>query len=186
MKLRSHRLYMALVLLGIAAASVFDPRGRLFYSRRRPTQAGRALNALWARAYGSGLLPHRLVSLETAGRRTGQPRLNSLVMADYDGDRYLVSMFGERSDWVRNLRASGGTAAIHHGQRIPVRLEEVPVERRAPILKAYLSRARGARRHFNIRPDAPLESFDAVAADYPVFRIVQPVGAMRAAESSVP
>jgi hypothetical protein len=106
-------------------------------------------------------------------------------MADYDGDHYLVSMLGERSEWVRNLRASGGAAAIRHGQRIPVRLEEVPAAKRAPILKAYLSRARGARRHFNIRPDAPLESFDAVSANYPVFRIVEGAGVARPAEPSV-
>jgi deazaflavin-dependent oxidoreductase (nitroreductase family) len=185
MKLGPRRWYIALALVGTAAAGVFDPRGTLFYSGRRPTRAGKALNALWAHAYGSGLLPHWLVSLETAGRRTGQPRLNSLVMADYDGERYLVSTLGERSEWVRNLRASGGVAAIHHGQRIPVRLEEVPMGIRAPILKAYVSRARGARRHFNVRPDAALDRFEEIASHYPVFRIVEGADAANPVQPSV-
>jgi deazaflavin-dependent oxidoreductase (nitroreductase family) len=112
------------------------------------------------------------VSLETVGRRSGQRRANALVRADYEGQQYLVSMLGEKSEWVRNARAREGAATIRHGQRTTIRLEEVPVDERAPILKAYLSRARGARRHFTVRHDAPVEAFNAVANEYPVFRIV--------------
>lgn len=172
-------------VLAVAAVATIAQRGRLFYRDRRPTLAGKALNRWWARAYGSGLLPSSLVSLETVGRRTGLSRANALVAADYDGQRYLVSMLGERSEWVRNVRASQGEAAIRRRRRSLIRLEEVPVGTRAPILKAYLSRARGARRHFNVFPDAPLESFEAVAANYPVFRIAAGSGAAQPAEPSV-
>jgi hypothetical protein len=48
----------------------------------------------------------------------------------------------------------------------------VPVEQRAPILKAYLQKAPGARGHVAIDKDAPLSEFERVAAQYPVFRVV--------------
>jgi hypothetical protein len=57
-------------------------------------------------------------------------------------------------------------------RREQVRLEEVPVDQRAPILKAYLKRAPGARPHLPVNKDAPLAEFEAVAAAYPVFRVV--------------
>jgi hypothetical protein len=53
-----------------------------------------------------------------------------------------------------------------------VRLEDVPVSQRAPILKAYLQVAPGARPHFDVSRDAPLAEFEKVAARYPVFRVV--------------
>ncbi len=44
-----------------------------------------------------------------------------------------------------------------------------------PILKAYLSRAVGGRPHIPVDPEAPLEAFERIAPDFPVFRI-DPVG----------
>lgn len=41
------------------------------------------------------------------------------------------------------------------------------MDQRAPILKAYLSRAPGGRRHFDVRASAPLSSFEAVARPTP-------------------
>jgi hypothetical protein len=74
-------------------------------------------------------------------------------------------------DWVRNVRAAGGEAVLIHGERRPVRLVEVEPTERAPILKAYLARAIGGRPHIPVKHDAPIEEFETVAADYPVFRV---------------
>jgi len=63
-------------------------------------------------------------------------------------------------------------AVLRHGRVEPVRLEEVPVELRPPILKAYLQRAPGARPHIPVDKGAPLQAFAGVAARYPVFRVV--------------
>jgi hypothetical protein len=82
-------------------------------------------------------------------------------------------MLGETADWVRNARASGGEAVLRHGGGVRVLLEEVPASSRAPILKAYLQRAPGARPHFDLGPDAPVKEFEQIAWRYPVFRIVQ-------------
>jgi hypothetical protein len=80
-------------------------------------------------------------------------------------------MFGERSGWVLNVRAAHGEAVLTHGRRRSVRLVEVPVAERAPIIKRYLLFALGARPHMPITWRQPLSDFEAVAANYPVFRI---------------
>ena len=95
-----------------------------------------------------------------------------MVMAIVEGQRYLVSMLGENVDWVRNVRAADGRAVLRHGRREEVRLEEVPVELRAPVLKAYLKRAPGARPHVPVYKDAPLSEFERIAAQIPVFRVI--------------
>ena len=93
-------------------------------------------------------------------------------MAVIEGERYLVSMLGADVDWVRNVRAAGGNVTLVHGRREDVRLEELPADQRAPVLKAYLKRAPGARPHMPISKDAPLSEFERVAAQFPVFRVV--------------
>ena len=92
-----------------------------------------------------------------------------MVVADYEGERYLVSMLGAEANWVRNVRAGGGSAVLRHGRRESVRLVEVDPALRAPILRRYLECAPGARPHFPIDRDAPIEEFEAIAPDIPVF-----------------
>src|ERR1035441_1327877 len=81
--------------------------------------------------------------------------LVQLVVAQVGAERYLVSMLGENADWVRNARASAGAAVLRHRRTERVRLEDVPVSRRAPILKAYLQRAPGGRPNLHPSPHAP-------------------------------
>ena len=144
---------------------------RLFYRDRRPTRFGRLLNGAWAWLSGLGLTPRILLTLQVKGRSSGHVRSNVLVPATYEGQRYLVSMLGDGSEWVQNVRAAGGEAFIKRGRSRPVRLTEVPPEERAPVLKAYCRVATSGRHHFPVPHDAPLPEFAAIAADYPVFRI---------------
>jgi deazaflavin-dependent oxidoreductase (nitroreductase family) len=144
---------------------------RLFYGDGRPNRLGRAAGDLWAAAADRGLSPSYLVSLETVGHRTGRRTAVPLVLADHGGHRYAVSMLGERSPWVHNVRAAGGRAVLRHGGRREVNLVEVSAADRPPILKAYLSRAVGGRPHIPVDPEAPLEAFERIAPDFPVFRI---------------
>ena len=145
----------------------------LFYANGRPNRAGRAFGGLWVAVNGRGLGPAWMVSLETVGHRTGKRSSIPLVLADWDGGRYAVSMLGERSPWVHNVRAAHGRAVLRHGVARDVLLVEVPASERAPILKAYLGRAAGGRPHIPVDKDAPLGDFDAIAADIPVFRVVE-------------
>jgi hypothetical protein len=92
-------------------------------------------------------------------------------MTTYGGDRYLVSMLGHRSDWVQNVRAAGGEAAIKRGRVVQVHLTEIPIQERAAILKAWCQVASSGRKHLLVSPDAPLTEFDKIAPSHPVFRI---------------
>jgi hypothetical protein len=92
-------------------------------------------------------------------------------MIGMNGERYLVSMLGEETNWVRNVRASGGKARLRHGISEQVFLKEVDVSQRAPILKEYLQIAPGARPHISISKDAPVSEFEKIASKYPVFRL---------------
>jgi len=144
---------------------------RWLYRGGRPNLIARALNRAWAIVHASGIAPNYFVTLEVRGRRSGRTISFPLAMAMIDQKRYLVSMLGEDASWVRNIRAADGQARLRHGRSENVRLVEVPVERRAPILKAYLKIAPGARPHIPVDKDAPLEQFEAIAAQFPVFRV---------------
>ena len=144
---------------------------RWMYRGNRPHALARLLNRAWAVAHARGLAPDYLVTLEVTGRRSGRTISFPLVMARVDGERYLVSMLGPDAAWVRNVEAAGGRAVLRHGRVERVRLETLPVAERAPILRAYLARAPGARPHVPVDRDAPLEAFAAVAAQLPVFRV---------------
>ncbi|MBV9788266.1 MAG: nitroreductase family deazaflavin-dependent oxidoreductase [Chloroflexi bacterium] len=146
---------------------------RWLYQDGRPNIIARILNRGWATFHSLGILPNYFVTLEVPGRRSGRVISFPLVLTVIDQERYLVSMLGENASWVRNIRAAGGYARLRHGRTERVRLVEVPVSRCAPILKIYLRRAPGARPHIPVDMHAPLEQFEAIAAQFPVFRVEQ-------------
>ena len=94
-----------------------------------------------------------------------------LAMTVMNGERYLVSMLGEDTNWVRNVRAAEGKAKLRHGMAEQVVLEEVDVRQRAPILKVFLAHAPGARPHIPVDKDSPVSEFEKIASKYPVFRV---------------
>lgn len=145
---------------------------RWLYRGQRPSGVAKILNRFWAVVHALGVAPNYLVTLEVLGRKSGQIVSLPLVMAVVDGQRYLVSMLGENAQWVLNVRAAGCRAVIRSGGREEVMLEEVPIDQRAPIIKAYLQRAPGARPHIPVNKDAPLAAFEQIAGDFPVFRVV--------------
>ncbi|WP_345045465.1 nitroreductase/quinone reductase family protein [Georgenia daeguensis] len=121
--------------------------------------------------FASGLLtPRQAATLEVRGRRSGRVISFPVVVADHEGERYVVSMLGESTSWVRNLRADN-RGVLRRRRAEPVRLEEVPPERRAPILRRYLELAPGARAHLPVDRRAPLTEFERIADRFPVFRV---------------
>jgi hypothetical protein len=143
------------------------------YRSGRPNRLARLLNRISAIQFSAGILaPDHWVTVEVTGRRTGRRISFPLVVADYQGQRYLVAMLGQNVNWVRNVRAAGGRAVLRHGGREAVRLEEVNPGARPPILRRYLALAPGARAHIPVDRQAPLEDFEPIAAQFPVFRIV--------------
>jgi len=146
---------------------------RWMYRNNRPNRLARFLNRLPAAYFGGGVLSSpRWTILEVRGRRTGRVIAAPVVLADHEGGHYLVSMLGEDVNWVRNVRAAGGRAVLRRRERRAVRLVEVPVGERAPILRRYLDLAPGARPHFPVPRRAPLSEFERIAGRYPVFRVL--------------
>ena len=102
-------------------------------------------------------------------------RADAVVIPTVAGERYIVSMFGTISDWVKNLEAAHGEAVICHRSSVRVDLVLLPPEERAPILREYVRVASSGRKHFPLPVEAPLADFAAIAAQYPVYRIGRPI-----------
>ena len=115
-----------------------SPLMRLFYRGWRPTRLGRWVNRLQGWWSALGLPPRIMATLEVRGRASGRRRSTPVVIATVAGKRYLVSMLGPRSDWVKNVEAARGEAVIRAGRRHRVQLVAVPPAQRPPILQAYV------------------------------------------------
>jgi len=144
---------------------------RWLYREGHPNRFARLQNRGSAVVFAAGIWPRRVATLEIRGRRTGRIIRFPVVIADYGGERYLVSMLGTSANWVLNLKAADGHAVLRHGRREIVHLDDVDLRDRAPILRRYLEVAPGARPHIPVGRQASLAEFDRIAADYPVFRI---------------
>lgn len=145
---------------------------RWLYRGGRPNWLARMMNRASAAVFARGVAVDYLATLEVTGRKSGRTFSLPVVIAIVEGQRYLVSMLGEKVSWVQNVRAAGGKAVLRSGRREAVLLEEVPASQRAPILKAYLQRAPGARPHVPVDKDAALAEFEKIAPRLPVFRVV--------------
>lgn len=144
---------------------------RLFYRNWRPTRMGRWVNRLFCWWSGLGLPPRFQAALQVRGRTSGRMRSNPVVIANVEGRRYLVSMLGPGSDWVKNVEAAHGEAIIRQGGRQHVHLMAVAPEERSRILREYVRIALSGRKHFPLPAGAPLSDFEAIAGQYPVYRI---------------
>jgi deazaflavin-dependent oxidoreductase (nitroreductase family) len=145
---------------------------RWLYRGGRPSALTRWVNGGVGALHAAGLGPAHWVTLAVPGRKSGRTISFPLVMTTLDGQRYLVSMLGNAAAWVRNVEANGGCAVLRRGGSERVRLELVATEQRARVLKAYLACAPGARPHIAADVDAPIARFEAIAADFPVFRVL--------------
>jgi hypothetical protein len=144
---------------------------RWMYRAGRPNLFAKLQNRFWAILHSLGISPNYLVTLEVVGRQSGKIISFPLVLTVINGERFLVSMLGADTNWVRNVRAADGKVRLRHGRFEQVLLEEVNVSQRAPILKAFLKHAPGARPHIPVDKNASLSEFEGIASMYPVFRI---------------
>jgi deazaflavin-dependent oxidoreductase (nitroreductase family) len=140
----------------------------------KPSGFVKLMNGFIGRLASIGLIPGGTALLQVKGRRSGETRSTAVTWVEHEGQRYLVAPRGT-TEWVRNVRAAGGQAAIRRRKSEDVRLEELPPEQTAPIIKAYLKKtAIVTKREFGIEPEAPIEEFEKIAERHPVFRIVTP------------
>src|SRR5262249_58420360 len=98
------------------------------YRGQRPNWIARMLNRPWAVLASRGIASNYLVNLEVTGRKSGRTVSLPVVVVIVDGQRYLVSMLGEHVQWVHNVRAAAGRAALGSGGRWGDHLQEGPPE----------------------------------------------------------
>jgi hypothetical protein len=140
-----------------------------FYNK--PTPTTKLMNGVFMRLASLGFTPRDTVAVQVRGRKSGRLRSNVVTWVEVDGARYLVAPRGT-TEWVRNVRAAAGEAAIKHGRSEPVRLIEVPEGERAPIIHAYVQKQPGmVRREFGVKSDEPMSEYERIAPRHPVFRI---------------
>lgn len=76
---------------------------RWCYRGGRPNRLAAALNRIGAILWSSGLWPSRMATLEVRGRRSGRLLSFPMVLAGHEGERYVVAMLGEGTNWVANV-----------------------------------------------------------------------------------
>jgi deazaflavin-dependent oxidoreductase (nitroreductase family) len=111
--------------------------------------------------------------LRVRGRKSGEWRSTPVNLLTSDGTQYLVSPRGE-TQWVRNLRASGGDGELLLGKKVePFHAVEVPDEDKIDILREYLKRWKMEVGQFfeGVSASSPEEDVRRIAPDHPVFRI---------------
>jgi F420H(2)-dependent quinone reductase len=151
-----------------SAVSTFQ---RWQFRSGRPNRSARVLSGLLGIAFGAGIGPKQAATIEVRGRKTGRKISFPIVVVPYVGERYLVAMLGDKTNWVRNVRADN-RAVLRQGRRENVSLVQDFSDNRAAILRRYLEVGAGARPFFQIDRRAPLGDFEAIVEEYPVFRVV--------------
>jgi deazaflavin-dependent oxidoreductase (nitroreductase family) len=110
--------------------------------------------------------------LEVKGRKSGEWRRTPVNPLTFEGSLYLVAPRGN-TQWVRNIRASGGGRLLH-GRRVEeFTAVELPDAEKPPLLRAYLRKWKWEVGAFfdGAGPDSPEHEMRRISPDHPVFRI---------------
>jgi len=137
-----------------------------------PATADRLFNALVAMLARLGISIMGSRVLAVRGRKSGQWRTVPVNLLDVGGVRYLVAPRGE-TEWVRNLRTSGGGELRLASRREAFTATELGDADKVPILRAYIARWWfEVKRFFDLADaNAPDEELARVAPQHPVFRL---------------
>jgi deazaflavin-dependent oxidoreductase (nitroreductase family) len=110
--------------------------------------------------------------LEVQGRKSGEWRQTPVNPLEFEGSRYLVSPRGN-SQWVRNMRVSGGGRLVRGRKVEEFSATEVPEDERPALLRAYLEKWKWEVGAFfgGVGPDSSEEELRRIAPDHPAFRI---------------
>jgi deazaflavin-dependent oxidoreductase (nitroreductase family) len=125
----------------------------------------------WLTRRGLSLWGSRVLAVR--GRRSGEWRTVPVNLLTHEGQRYLVAPRGH-TQWVRNLRAAGGTGELRLGRRVEVfTADELPDEAKPAVLRAYLKRWKFEVGVFfdGVDASASDETLLGIAPGYPVFRL---------------
>jgi deazaflavin-dependent oxidoreductase (nitroreductase family) len=110
--------------------------------------------------------------LRVRGRKSGEWRSSPVNLLNRDGRQYLVAPRGH-TQWVRNIRVSGGGELVVGSRVQPFKAIEVADAEKVPILRDYLKRWKFEVGVFfgGVGPDSTDEELRRIAPDHPVFRV---------------
>jgi deazaflavin-dependent oxidoreductase (nitroreductase family) len=110
--------------------------------------------------------------LEVKGRKSGEWRTTPVNLLEVEGARYLVAPRGH-TQWVRNMRVSGGGRLKLGRKTEDFKAAEVPLEAAVPILRAYLEKWKWEVGAFfdGTGPDSTDAELLQIAPDHPVFKL---------------
>ena len=94
----------------------------------------------------------------TVGRRTGRRHEIEIWFAVHDGALFLLSGGGDRSDWVKNLRANPRAEVRIGTERFPATAEVIEDDRDAGVERRLI-----AAKYQGWRAGAPLSRWSASA-----------------------
>ena len=124
------------------------------------------LSRLGVSVYGSHVLAVR-------GRKSGEWRTVAVNPLEYAGTRYLVSPRGV-TEWVRNIRVSGGGELRLGSRRESIRVAELSDSDKPPLLRHYLKRWKFEVGAFfdGVGPDSTDAEILAIAGKHPAFEVL--------------
>ncbi len=137
-----------------------------WFTRNVMNRLMKGLTRLGVSVRGSRVLEHR-------GRTTGELHHVPVNLLLLDGTEFLVAPRGE-TQWVRNLRHSGGRFVLILGRRRrQCHAHEVPVDERVTVLRAYLRKWGFETKMFfdGVTPESSDAEWAAEAARHPVFAL---------------
>jgi deazaflavin-dependent oxidoreductase (nitroreductase family) len=137
---------------------------------RRPPGWLKIANRLNIAMLQRGIGPANQRVLTIPGRTTGLPRTTPIAIVAFVGGLYIVAGYPS-SDWVKNARAAGSGTLSRGSTSIAVKLVEIPVTDRGPILQEFLRTVRGGRSFLTVGSRATDAEIAAAANVHPIFRV---------------
>jgi deazaflavin-dependent oxidoreductase (nitroreductase family) len=122
-----------------------------------------------------GLLGRRFLLLEHLGRTSGLTRRTVLEVVEVDelGQPVIVSGYGERSDWYRNVTKTPEVVFTIGRDRRPAIAMRLGIEEAAEVFARYRTEHPRAAAAIGKRIGVPLAGDAAAAAErLPLFRLV--------------
>lgn len=126
-----------------------------------------------------GLIVGPFLRITTIGRVSGRPRHTMLEFIDdsADGNPIILSGWGGRSDWVKNLRKNPRIMVSKGWRSFPALAQEIPLEEAADLLEDYFRKMPGMgqimAKRAGVVLDGSREKLLELADKHPSFRLIK-------------